>query len=95
MPLSEMSSLRPSTGSPIWRCGTLAVAYRPLPPGEHPPVHEALEQELVYLGVVGIIDPPRPEARTAVVMPIRNEHVARVFAGHYVPRFADTMAPMG
>ncbi len=45
---------------------TLAVAYRPLPDGDRPPPDESLEQELVYLGVVGIIDPPRPEARAAV-----------------------------
>jgi P-type Ca2+ transporter type 2C len=53
---------------------TLAVAYRPLPDVEPPPgsadeAHEsweALERELVYLGMVGIIDPPRPEARVAI-----------------------------
>jgi Ca2+-transporting ATPase len=56
---------------------TLAVAYRPLPAVEPPaPTDtggdggpsglEGLERELVYLGVVGIIDPPRPEARVAI-----------------------------
>ena len=55
---------------------TLAVAYRPLPDVEPPPPSvsadeaaeswEALERELVYLGMVGIIDPPRPEARVAI-----------------------------
>jgi Ca2+-transporting ATPase len=53
---------------------TLAVAYRPLPDAEPPPGSadealeswEALERELVYLGMVGIIDPPRPEARVAI-----------------------------
>jgi magnesium-transporting ATPase (P-type) len=56
---------------------TLAVAYRPLPDVEPPaPTDtggdggpsglEGLEHELVYLGVVGIIDPPRPEARVAI-----------------------------
>ena len=55
---------------------TLAVAYRPLPERE-PPVGERddgeagsayshLEHALFYLGVVGIIDPPRPEARVAI-----------------------------
>ena len=46
---------------------TLGVAYRPLP-GMATPVgeEEAVEQELVYLGFVGIIDPPRPEARAAI-----------------------------
>ncbi len=59
---------------------TLAVAYRPLPDSEPPRpatsaaagtsdgpgALEALEHELVYLGMVGIIDPPRPEARVAI-----------------------------
>jgi P-type Ca2+ transporter type 2C len=45
---------------------TLAVAYRPLPPDERPPEDESIERELVYLGLVGIMDPPRPEARKAI-----------------------------
>jgi magnesium-transporting ATPase (P-type) len=45
---------------------TLAVAYRPLPRGAVPPQDESIEHELVYLGVVGIIDSPRPEARAAI-----------------------------
>jgi potassium/sodium efflux P-type ATPase len=48
---------------------TLAVAYRRLPDGHTPPggpEAEALEHELVYVGVAGIIDPPRPEAATAI-----------------------------
>jgi magnesium-transporting ATPase (P-type) len=50
---------------------TLAVAYRPLPGDEAPargdaPDPAAIERELVYLGVAGIIDPPRAEAATAI-----------------------------
>lgn len=45
---------------------TLAVAYRPLTDRVPPPQDEALEHELVYLGMVGIIDPPRDEARAAI-----------------------------
>ncbi len=45
---------------------TLAVAYRPLPDDEQPQEDESLESRLVYLGLVGIIDPPRPEARESV-----------------------------
>jgi P-type Ca2+ transporter type 2C len=45
---------------------TLAVAYRPLPDGARPPQDESVERELVYLGLVGIIDPPRPEATAAI-----------------------------
>jgi magnesium-transporting ATPase (P-type) len=45
---------------------TLAVAYRELPDSQPPPEDESAERELVYLGMVGIIDPPRPEASDAI-----------------------------
>jgi P-type Ca2+ transporter type 2C len=45
---------------------TLAIAYRPLPAHERLVHDESVERELVYLGTVGIIDPPRPEAEAAV-----------------------------
>jgi Ca2+-transporting ATPase len=46
---------------------TLAVAYRPLPVGEQrPEPDESLEQDLVFVGTVGIIDPPREEAAIAI-----------------------------
>jgi len=42
------------------------VAYRPLPGGAVPSPDESIEHELVYLGLVGIIDSPRPEASAAI-----------------------------
>jgi P-type Ca2+ transporter type 2C len=45
---------------------TLAVAYHPLDTTEPPAADESLEQGLVFAGVVGIIDPPRPEAAVAI-----------------------------
>ena len=45
---------------------TLAVAYRPLPDGSAPAADESLERELVYLGLVGILDPARSEAQPSV-----------------------------
>ena len=45
---------------------TLAVAYRPLAPGEDPQAAESLEHDLVFVGTVGIIDPPREEAAAAI-----------------------------
>jgi P-type Ca2+ transporter type 2C len=40
----------------------LALAYKEDPDGGH----EALEQDLVFLGLAGIADPPRPEAKAAM-----------------------------
>ena len=45
---------------------TLAVAYRPLAAGEDTQLGEALERDLVFVGTVGIIDPPREEAAAAI-----------------------------
>ena len=47
---------------------TLGVAYRALPVGALTPeeVDERIERELVFAGLVGMIDPPRDEAKAAV-----------------------------
>ncbi len=45
---------------------TLSVAYRPLSALEDAGVGETLEQDLIFVGTVGIIDPPRAEAAQAV-----------------------------
>ncbi len=54
---------------------TLAVTYRPLGPDEDlVAAPEVLERDLVFVGTVGIIDPPRPEAAVA----IREAHGAGI-----------------
>ncbi|HUX71414.1 MAG TPA: cation-translocating P-type ATPase [Cellulomonadaceae bacterium] len=45
---------------------TLAVAYRSLDVADAPDVDESIESGLVLVGMVGIIDPPRPEAARAI-----------------------------
>ncbi len=45
---------------------TLSVAYRSLEDDEDVQAGEALEKELVFLGTVGIIDPPRTEVAPAI-----------------------------
>jgi P-type Ca2+ transporter type 2C len=53
---------------------TLAVAYRPLEPGEEMTVDDSVERDLIFVGTVGIIDPPREEAAVA----IREAHRAGI-----------------
>ena len=53
---------------------TLAVAYRPLASAEESQATKALERDLIFVGTVGIIDPPREEAAVA----IREAHRAGI-----------------
>lgn len=44
----------------------LAVAYKEVEALPENPVSQELENDLIFLGLVGMIDPPRPEAKAAV-----------------------------
>jgi Ca2+-transporting ATPase len=44
----------------------LGVAYRPLETVPDEPTHEALEHDLVFIGLAGMIDPARPEVMAAI-----------------------------
>ncbi|MDB5746503.1 MAG: ATPase, type [Massilia sp.] len=45
---------------------TLAVAYRPLGSNEEALASESLERDLIFVGTVGMLDPPREEAAVAI-----------------------------
>lgn len=45
---------------------TLAVAYRPLGTDEASVLDDSLEHDLIFVGTVGIVDPPREEAAVAI-----------------------------
>lgn len=45
---------------------TLAIAYKPLKTGSLPAFEHQVESNLTFLGMVGMIDPPRPEAKEAI-----------------------------
>jgi Ca2+-transporting ATPase len=44
----------------------LAIGYKEITQLPEEPTSEALEQNLTFMGLVGMIDPPRPEAKAAV-----------------------------
>ncbi len=46
----------------------LAVAYKEIDTVPAVPTPEELESELIFMGLVGMIDPPRPEAKDAVAV---------------------------
>lgn len=70
---------------------TLAVAYKPFNDGEDVASNESVEHELVYLGMVGIIDPPRVEASRAIVEAHRAGIRVIVITGDH-PRTAARIA---
>lgn len=44
----------------------LALAYRPIADAPKPGDHDLVERDMILVGLVGMIDPPRPEAKAAV-----------------------------
>ncbi|MDW5317611.1 HAD-IC family P-type ATPase [Rhizobium sp. PL01] len=72
---------------------TLAVAYRPLEADEDPQPSETLEHDLIFVGTVGIIDPPREEAAVAILAAHRAGIRVMMITGDH-PRTAARIAAL-
>lgn len=70
---------------------TLAVAYNPIPDDFNMPHDESIERDLIFLGFVGIIDPPRSEARDSIEVARRAGIRTVMITGDH-PRTASRIA---
>lgn len=62
--IEEISKANKAMASHALR--VLALAYRPLDELPEEPTSEEIENELIFVGLIGMIDPPRPEAIEAI-----------------------------
>lgn len=69
----------------------LAVAYRELSEVPEEPDAEAVERELTFVGLIGMIDPPRPEVKPAIETARRAGIKTVMITGDY-PETAATIA---
>ncbi len=77
---------------------TLAVAYRRLLPGESgedPAAAETLERDLIFVGTVGMIDPPREEAEVAIREALRAGIRVVMITGDHPKTAARIAADLG
>jgi P-type Ca2+ transporter type 2C len=74
---------------------TLAVAYRPLAEGEDAQPSEDLEHDLIFVGIAGIIDPPRPEAAAAIAQAHRAGIRVMMITGDHPQTAARIAADLG
>jgi P-type Ca2+ transporter type 2C len=72
---------------------TLGVAYRSLKAEEDPQAGETLEHDLIFVGTVGIMDPPREEAAVAIAEARRAGIRVMMITGDH-PRTASRIAAL-
>ncbi|HSQ75238.1 MAG TPA: HAD-IC family P-type ATPase, partial [Bacteroidota bacterium] len=72
---------------------TLGVAFRALPKNmlQQDEVDERVEQDLIFLGLIGLIDPPRDEAKDAVAR-ARSAGIRTIMITGDHPRTAEVIA---
>jgi len=61
----------------------LGIAYRPLEELPSNPTSEEVERELIFVGLIGMIDPARPEAKKAIQMARRAGIRTIMITGDY------------
>jgi Ca2+-transporting ATPase len=61
----------------------LGVAYRPLPEVPKSPTVEKVERDLTFIGLIGMIDPARPEAKEAIALARKAGIKTMMITGDY------------
>jgi len=61
----------------------LGVAYRPLPEVPKSPTVERVERDLTFIGLIGMIDPARPEAKEAIALARKAGIKTMMITGDY------------
>lgn len=64
--IAQINSINESMTSSALR--VLAVAYRRLTPAQAQNPSDSLETDLVFAGIIGMIDPPREEVKTSITL---------------------------
>nr|AQQ74900.1 hypothetical protein [uncultured bacterium] len=73
----------------------LALAYKEVPPGTEDLSHDMIRNGLIFLGIQGMLDPPRPEAITAVAKCRNAGILVKMITGDHALTAASIAAMIG